>query len=63
MSRLKPRNLSILRSFYQTQHPSSKTLNRKEENDCVVSQDPITNLIITASSGQALITAEAPNGR
>jgi hypothetical protein len=27
------------------------------------SQDPTTNLIITASSRQALIMAEAPNGR
>jgi hypothetical protein len=33
MSRLKPRNLSMLRGFYQTQHPSSKTTEAKEEND------------------------------
>jgi len=32
MSRLKPRNLSMLRGFYQTQHPSSKTMLVKEEN-------------------------------
>jgi hypothetical protein len=32
MSRLKPRNLSTLRRFYQTQHPSSKTVSVKEEN-------------------------------
>jgi len=32
MSRLKPRNLSTLRGFYQTQHLSSKTILVKEEN-------------------------------
>src|SRR5206468_3599825 len=63
MSRLKPRNLSMLRGFYQTQHPSSKTFGRKEENDYLPAKTPSSNLMITASSRQALITAEAPNGR
>src|SRR5215216_2362645 len=41
MSRLKPRNLSMLRGFYQTQHPSSKTLDRKEENDYVAAKNSL----------------------
>jgi hypothetical protein len=63
MSRLKPRNLSTLRGFYQTQHPSSKTLDRKEENDYVAAKTAITNLMISESSRQTLLTADAPNGR
>jgi len=63
MSRLKPRNLSTLRGFYQTQHPSSKTLDRKEENDYVPAKTSITNLMITESSPQKLVTADTPNGR
>jgi len=30
----------MLRGFYQTQHPSSKTLDRKEENDYVAAKTP-----------------------
>jgi hypothetical protein len=41
MGRLKPRNLSTLRGFYQTQHPSSKTLGRKEENDYLAAKTPL----------------------
>ena len=52
MSGLKPRKLSMLRGFYQTQHPSSKTVLVKEENGAHA-----------RSPGQNPLTGERPHSR